>query len=293
MGISENPQPEHPSTYFVTDRSSQDEMNRLLVQDQMLTANMGGVLAEQTDPASFRRVLDVGCGSGGWLLNVATAYPSISLLIGVDVSRKMVDFARGQSAAQQLSERLEYHTMDALRMLEFPNAFFSLVNQRTAAGYLRTWDWPKLLQEYWRVLHSNGIVRITEGDWLGTSNSPALTRLLEIVLAAFYQAGHSFTSTGDGVTAHLAGLLKQAGFENIQTHVHVQEYRAGTENRRLFIEDMRLTFRTVVPFLEKWTRLPADYDAIYQQALEEMQRPDFIVTGNLLTIWGVKSPVPV
>jgi len=31
-----------------------------------------------------------------------------------------------------------------------------------------------------------------------------------------------------------------------------------------------------------------DYDAIRHQALEEIQRPDFCATWNLLTAWGIK-----
>jgi tRNA G46 methylase TrmB len=76
------PRRENPNTYFVQDRSSEEEAHRLQVQDRMTTAGMGGVLPEQTDPTIFRRVLDVGCGTGWWLIEAAKTYPSMSLLIG-------------------------------------------------------------------------------------------------------------------------------------------------------------------------------------------------------------------
>jgi tRNA G46 methylase TrmB len=66
---------ENPSTYFVEDRSNKEELDRLRIQDQMITAGMGGVLPEQPDPGSFHHVLDVGCGSGSWVIEVAQAYP--------------------------------------------------------------------------------------------------------------------------------------------------------------------------------------------------------------------------
>lgn len=288
MSKPENPGPEHPSTYFVQDRSNEEELNRLLVQDRMLTASTGGVLAEQLNPASLRRVLDVGCGTGGWLIDVARTYPSIERLVGVDVSSRMVEYARSQARIEQVEDRVEFRTMDALRMLEIPSQYFDLVNQRTAAGYLRTWDWPKLLQEYRRVLRLGGVVRLTEGAWLGRSTSPALNRLLELVMAAFYQAGHSFTPTNDGVISELAPLLQRWGFQQVQTRSHTPEYRAGTPEGQRFFEDMRLTFRTVLPFLNKWIRVPKDYQEIYAQALNEMQQPDFVATGDLLTAWGIK-----
>lgn len=83
---------EHPSTYVVQDRSSQPEVERLQLQDGFLTAGMGGVWPEQSDPSGFRRVLDVGCGTGGWLIETARHCPQVELLAGVDVSRSMVDY---------------------------------------------------------------------------------------------------------------------------------------------------------------------------------------------------------
>src|SRR5579872_3004974 len=145
MSTPIGPRREQPGTYIVQDRESVEELQRLQIQDHMLTIAMGGALPEQADPARFQRVLDVGCGTGGWLIEAAKAYPNMSLLIGMDVNKKMVDYARAQAEAQQVNDRVEFHVMDALRMLEFPASFFDLVNHRAATSWLRTWDWPKLL----------------------------------------------------------------------------------------------------------------------------------------------------
>ena len=51
-------------------------------------------------------------------------------LIGIDVSQRMIEYAREQAEAQQVSDRVEFHTMDALLMLEFPSDFFDLANLR-------------------------------------------------------------------------------------------------------------------------------------------------------------------
>lgn len=41
--------------------------------------------------------------------------------------------------------------MDALGGLELPSGYFDLVNQRLGWSFLRTWDWPNLLNEYQRI----------------------------------------------------------------------------------------------------------------------------------------------
>jgi ubiquinone/menaquinone biosynthesis C-methylase UbiE len=283
----EPPKNENPSTYFVQDRSNQEELARLQVQDQMVTSGMGGVLSEQPDPTIFQRVLDVGCGTAGWLIETAKTYPGMSLLVGVDTSSKLLEYARAQAEAQQVSDRVEFHTMDTLRMLEFPSDSFDLVNQRFGASYLRTWDWPKLLREYQRVTRPGGVIRVTESDMITESSSPALIRLNQVFTEAFHRSGHLFTSEGNGVTSQLARLLHQYGLQNVQTHAQVLEYRGGTAEGYRFYEDTRLG-ETLLPFIRKWARLPEDYQTLRQQVLSDMQQPDFVAKWRLLTVWGHK-----
>jgi ubiquinone/menaquinone biosynthesis C-methylase UbiE len=289
MSMSSNPQKEQPSTYFVQDRDNKDEMRRLDVHGRMVTASMGGVLPEQSDQASFQRVLDVGCGTGSWILETAKTYPGISSLVGVDISSKMIEYARSWAKAEQVSERVEFRVMDALRMLEFPPRYFDLVNQRFALGWLRTWDWPKILEEYQRVARPGGVVRMTEPDWLAETSSSAFSHLQELGLKAFYQAGYSFTPKSDGLTSELPRLLSQHGLKHVQTRAFTVEYRAGTQEWEDFYRDMELFFRTSQPFLHKWMRLPEDYETIRQQALSEMQQPDFVAKGRMVTVWGTTS----
>ncbi len=92
------------------------------------------------------------------------------------------------------------------------------------------------------------------------------------------------------MTGQLAGLLHQYGLQNVQTRAHPLEYRAGTAQGQHFYEDMKRAFRTMLPFLRKWTRVPDDYETIYQQMLSEIQQPDFVAPWNLLTAWGNKLP---
>lgn len=281
---------EHPNTYFVQDRSSQEELTRLHTQDRGTTTLMEGVLSEQPDPTIFQNVLDVGCGTGGWLIEVARTYPTISRLVGVDISDKMLDYARTQAEAQQVSDRVEFHIMDALRMLEFPDRSFDLINQRFGASFLRTWDWPKLLNEFQRVSKPGGVIRVTEFAAFSETASPALTRLLKLGLEALYRAGHSFSPDYDSVTKQLLHLLKQHGIQNVQTRTYTVQYHTGNPEGQFYFENIKRLFRLLVPFFRKWVRVPDDYEAIYQQAIADMEQPGFMIPGYLLTAWGTRTP---
>jgi hypothetical protein len=105
---------------------------------------------------------------------------------------------------------------------------------------------------------------------------------------ALSRAGNFFTPGRNGVTSELANLLHQQGLHHVQTRAHTLDYRAGTQETDSFSLDMRLGFRTTVPFLKKWIKVPEDYEEIYQQMLQEMQQPDFVVRWHLLTAWGTK-----
>ena len=250
---------------------------------------MGGVLPEQPDPAIFKRVLDVGCGTGGWLIEAAKTCSTMSMLVGVDVNRQLLGYAQAQAEAHQVSDRVHFHEMDALLIFEFPQEYFDLVNMRFGWSFLRTWNWPKLLNETQCVTRPGGVIRITESDMIVPHGSPALQHLLDLFFNAMWQAGHFFIEQGNGVTSELPRLLPQYGLQRVQTHTHRLIYRAGTEEGRLFYEDMKHVFRVVVPFIRKWAGLPDDYETSYQQALIEMQQPDFEATWDLLTIWGNPS----
>lgn len=288
MATPNEPRREHPSTYVVQDRSSEEELSRLRLQDELITDSMGGVLSEQPNASSFRSVLDVGCGSGNWALAVARTYPEMSVA-GVDISGRMIEFARAQATEQGVSDRVEFRVMDALRMLEFPNNSFDLVNLRFGVSWMRKWDWPKLISEFQRISRPGGVIRVTELQVVQESSSPAFTQLQEMLQCALFRAGHLFEQETTGLTAHLVPLLTQHSVQQVQTKAYSLEYRAGTPQGQAYYEGWMYALRTFRPFLQKWGCLSANYDEIRQQALDEMQRSDFHVTTPMLTAWGKTS----
>lgn len=286
---SESPKREHPSTYFVQDQQSEAELNRLAVQDQLVTTAMGGVLPEQTDISLWRRVLDVACGPGGWVIEAAQTYPNLSL-VGIDISHRMIAYARSQAEASQVTDRVSFHSMDALRMLEFPPGSFDLVNLRLSIGFLRTWDWPGLLREMMRVVRPRGVIRLTEPDLIHQTTSQALMCWQDLLVQAWYRAGHLFAAETSGITAHLPRLLQRAGCGQIQTKTFTVTFRAGTPAGEALYNDAYYLFQTARPFLQKWGKLPDDYAELSQQVLQDIRQDGFQASWNFQTNWGLADP---
>src|SRR5437667_425536 len=63
---------ENPSTYFINPEEAA-ETSRLLLQDRIITKEMGGVFPASLDLSHIYTVLDLACGPGGWALDVVRA----------------------------------------------------------------------------------------------------------------------------------------------------------------------------------------------------------------------------
>jgi ubiquinone/menaquinone biosynthesis C-methylase UbiE len=253
---------------------------------------MGGVLPEQPDTSRFKRILDIGCGTGDWLIEAAKAYPALTKLYGIDNSSDLVNYARSQAEERgvqnghmEADPRLEFMVMDARRGLEFPTHSFDLVNIRYAESWIRTSDWPHMLPELLRVSKPGGVIRLTEGNFVQTS-SPSFDRLNRLLVQSYHRAGHYFAADINGITNHLPELLKQHGVQNVQTRIHTFESRGDTPAGRELADDMRLGYRTVEPFIRQWADVPDDYEDIYERMVLEMRSPETVTVWRVLTAWG-------
>ncbi len=276
-----------PNTDVMQHRLSKEDIIHTMQIDHTFTKKMGGPLPEQLDPTSFSHILDIGCDTGGWLIDVAKMYPTIPLLVGIDIRGKSVDIAQKQAEAQQVSNRVQFRQMDALGKLDFPSLYFDLINQRGGGSYLRLWDWPRQLDEFNRMIRPGGVVRLT--DMLPIeSTSPALTRLQNLFFLAHYKAGHFVAPDHTGMENTIVHLLQQYGFQDIQTRIIVMEFQGDTVEGQQFYEFLRMVYQMLIPFFNKWIRLPADYQETYQQMLKDVQQPDFMATWKWFTIWSHK-----
>jgi ubiquinone/menaquinone biosynthesis C-methylase UbiE len=277
------------STYVVQDRGNKEELARLVIQGRTVTTAMGGALPEQSDPTVFRRVLDIGCGPGGWIFEAAQAYPEMKLY-GIDISETIISYASKQAEKLQLpTDRVEFLVMDALRKFEFPDDSFDLVNFRFGVSFMRQWDWPKLFGEIQRVLKADGTVRIVEGEVAAESSSVAYAKFYALLRRALFRSGHLFNEEPWGLIGQLPSFLVRYGFQKIQSRQSAIDYRSATATGKAFFEEQVHLFHTMRPFLYRYGCMPEDYDAICQQATKDMQQADFVATNQLHTLWALNS----
>jgi len=274
---------------YIFDPESGTEMVRLTKQHRIVTKQMGGLFPQEVDLAAIQRVLDLACGPGGWVLDVAFAYPKIEV-VGVDISQAMTSYARAQAQVQRL-HNAAFNTMNILKPLEFDDDSFDFVNARMLAGVLSPKDWPGLIQECKRILRPGGMLRLTEADDMGITNSAAFEQLVITGANAARKAGRSFFPEGrySGTMAMLGRFLRGAGFQDIHQQAYMidwsadtpsEAYAASYENIMIAVHLLR-SFMVGVGVIS-----PERYDELAQQAIIDMQSPDFCAIGLFMSAWG-------
>lgn len=280
---------QYKNTYF-TDPESATEMARLTLQDRLATKGMGGLFSEQTelDFSKLHDILDLACGPGTWVLDVAHAYPKIEV-VGVDISQIMISYAHAQARVQGLNNA-SFQVMNILEPLDFSDDAFDIINARFILAFMSPDTWPKLLQECMRKLHPGGILRLTEFEW-GITNSLATERIGEMVVRAHKLAGNSFSPDGRhvGITPMLGRLLRTAGYEHVRYKVHGGEYSAGTEAHEGMYQNHMVAFQLFRPLLIKMgLTTPEAFDELYQQSMVDFLSDDFCGISFSCTVWGTK-----
>jgi hypothetical protein len=132
---------------------------------------------------------------------------------------------------------------------------------------------------------------LTEADDLGTTNSPAFEKLSAMFIRAFQVARRTFSPEGRNwaITPRLGKFLSDAGCQNIQSRVHINDYSAGTEAHESIYRDLAIVLRLIQPFLVKvGVTTQEEADRLYQQAVAEMLSNDFRGIAYILTVCGEK-----
>jgi ubiquinone/menaquinone biosynthesis C-methylase UbiE len=288
MSTSSSDTPEE-KVRFVADTESSETMTWLLNFDKIINHAMGGTLPERPDLSGIKDILDLACGPGGWILEMAREHPEIQLT-GVDISRSMIQFAKAQVISRGY-DNVSFSVADIKQPLPFEANSFDLVNERTLFGVMAPHEWPALLAECKRVLRPGGIVRLTELE-LPITTSPALNKIWRISAQAFYNTRRTFSVDGEhiGITPMLRPLLHQAGFQNVQYRGYVLDISAGTPKSEGYLRNFIYVCQLIKPFLIKGTGITEqEYDRLYQQMQAEMQAENFCGLWMYVTVWGEKA----
>lgn len=285
------PEQSHPpENGYVLDSESATEMARLLLQDRLINETVGGLFPERANLDGIERILDIGCGPGGWALDVARGYPNKEI-IGIDMSERMLAYAKEQKQLHELKNmRFEY--MDARRQLNFTDRSFDLVNIRAATGYISRDIWPLLLKECARITRPDGVVRVTEGDRPGLTNSEPFEQYAHYITRLFAKMEYGFAVDPFtfGMSPMLGKVLRDVGYKDIHMCSYVLDFSYGTAFYPIQLQNVVTGLQLLQPrLIAHEIATQEELERLYEAVIHDMSGPAFCGLLYLFTFWGTRG----
>ncbi len=152
----------------------QQEISRLDFQHHLLRNALGGNYAAPI--AQPARILDVGCGTGRWAIEMAVAFPFASV-VGLDI------FAPSTHSGplERLPKNYQFVTGNILEELPFPDKHFDFVHMRLLFTAIPADHWPEAVRKLMRVTRPGGWVELVESG-LPRNGGPALDQLTRWIM---------------------------------------------------------------------------------------------------------------
>ena len=155
------------------------EINRLDFQHHILRQAMkGNYLADIKDHP--RNILDVGCGTGRWAIEMAQAFPKAQV-IGLDLEEA--------PGALKHTRNYLFQQGNMLNGLPYGRDSFDFVHMRLMVMSIPTNKWPQIIQELLRVTRPGGWIELIETGNSVFPDGPYTREFHESVTALGRRAG--------------------------------------------------------------------------------------------------------
>lgn len=167
--------------------------------------------------ASPKAILDVGSGTGRWVVEMAQEFPQAHVT-GIDIH---------PTIPPNTPPTVQFIQQDILKGLPFPSRNFDYLHARLLVAAVPANAWPALLREYVRVTRPGGWIELFEGGTTFLNPGPLTQQFL-----AWWQQFSKQKGINAALMEHLPNLMHKLDLRNIHTkvlHVPVGKWggRAG------------------------------------------------------------------
>ncbi|MBV9706482.1 MAG: class I SAM-dependent methyltransferase [Chloroflexi bacterium] len=201
-------------------------------------------------------MLDVGCGTGKWGQEIATAYPK-ARVIGFDVA----DMQRTASPLLNY----QFSQGNVLNGLPFASHTFDYVHQRLLVAGIPLDTWPWVVTELRRVTRPGGWIELVEMGTTFHHVGPATQQWI-----AWWMAICALRGIDASKMSQLGVLLKQAGLCNIRAETKTLPVgNWGGRIGRLLAQDMLSGWPSTRPLAQTLLGVPAE---AFEQVMSQLER---------------------
>ncbi len=264
-----------------------------LIRHSYLQETLSAQLEQSLNFEQCRRVLDVGCGTGSWALDMARKNPTVWVL-GIDGNEYNVQQAQAVALQEGLAN-IEFRVCEpcelaGLERVGYERRHFDLLHMQCVAGYITPDQLPDLARDLIRLCRYKGRIVWSELE-LPITNSDAYVQFNALLINALRIAGRLFCpGTTRGITALMGAFLREQGCSIEQDQAQAIDLSANTDVRVRFIEGLYRFSRQVRPcVLATGVTREANFDELLEKALREMQTRVFCGVCFTRTITAVRE----
>lgn len=178
----------------------------------MLRAALGANMLSPITTPSY--ILDVCCGSGRWVREVAAELPG-SRVVGLDMTLPQdvnPSISGSYPTPGHPARSYAFIQHNVMEPLTFATASFNLTHMRQMMTILPIAAWPRVVGEMVRVTARGGWVELVEGD-LVRNGGPALDTMQRWALQAMLPHG-----IDPRISSQLGDLLRTLSIADVRTH---------------------------------------------------------------------------
>ncbi|CAG8458865.1 2383_t:CDS:2 [Paraglomus occultum] len=223
------------------------------------------------------RVLDVGCGSGIWTLELAKEYPN-SCFIGIDIAPVNITGEKPSNV-----EFIEYNVLDGL---PFESNSFDYVFARALVSVYTRSQWTELaIPEYTRIIKPGGWLELMEWDTVLKGGSENIKRLNDAIISMCDQKDLNVAPGYE-----IQGFIEQSGH---YTNIGYEEKSVpigpkGDKYAEMAIKDWQHVWHGLkFPLMPIMQVAGEQYDAISEAAVGELIEQGVIWEN--MRAWGQKK----
>ena len=260
-------------------------------QHHHFTHALRGLLPVQVNSHQIKRVLDLNCRAGFWAIDLALAYPGVTVT-GVDSDSFAIALARQSTTAERM-KRVQFYQADLRQTLNFGDDSFDFVHFLMTFPLFRPAEWAPFLKDCLRVMKPGAGFNLVVFS-LGLNSSEAGRRVSLLVDTLLYEQGYSFSDRPVGnwtPGVDFYRLLQETGFSRCSYLIAPVDLGGwnnpqGRSSCQLFLYH---ALRSKELFLKHGLVSGEEFDALMAQARQDILEVDFCAAGVLISAFAVKE----